>query len=50
MNLLPKKSYKDPAAIGVVKKTLRKNPSHPLCGWSVTRNIIMESGINTGMG
>jgi len=25
-------------------RRLRKNPSHPLCVWSVTRNIIMESG------
>ena len=23
-----------------------KNPSHPLCVWSVTRNIMMESGLN----
>jgi hypothetical protein len=30
----------------VFSRLWRKNPSHPLCGWSVTRNFIMESGAN----
>ncbi len=29
----------------VFSRRWRKNPSHPLRGWSVTRNIIMENGI-----
>jgi hypothetical protein len=31
----------------VFSRRWRKNPSHPLCVWSVTRNIIMESGVKS---
>lgn len=30
----------------VCLRMLRKNPNRPLCGWSVTQNIITESAIN----
>jgi len=32
----------------VFSRLWRKNPSHPLCGWPVTRNIIMESAETLG--